>query len=69
MTDEEKDQAAVYLKLQENVQALVLNVITNELITNPMGTLAQQIAYIARHTIQNEMKQYRITKAGDYAQY
>ena len=62
MSDEE--QALAYIKLQENVKDLVLQVITNDLITNHVGSLRSQMEYMIRTTIQDELKQYRIVKVG-----
>lgn len=66
----EGEQAALaFVKLQDDVQELIVKAVTNELITNPSGTLAMQLSYITRHIMQEDMRQYRIVKAGEYAQY
>lgn len=64
MTAEEAEQAAAYLKLQENVSDLIVKTVTHELITNPSGALAMQLSYITRHNMQDELKLYRVTKIG-----
>ena len=69
MTDEEEEQAAAYLKLHDNVNGLIIKAITNELITNPSGTLAMQIGYIAKHNMQEDLRQYRVVKVGTIANY
>lgn len=62
--NEGEQQALAFVKLQDDVQELVVKAITNELITNPSGALAMQVGYIIRHTMQEEMRQYRMTKIG-----
>jgi hypothetical protein len=69
MTDEEKQQTEAYIKLQDNVQKLVISAVYDELVANPYGMLANHIRMILQSTINDEMKQYRITRTGQTAQY
>ena len=43
----EKDQAAAYLKLQDDVKELILSTVLEALVTNPSGELAGRILFMA----------------------
>ena len=67
MTDEEKDQAAAYLKLQDNVHALIVAAIYGELVGNPTGMLPNLLRIKIEERVQEEMRNYRVTKIGHTA--
>lgn len=74
---DEKDQAAAYLKLQDDVKALILEAVEQELRTNPWGTFASYIRQIAvdvtrnesRTIMDREIQNYRIVYKGTTANY
>ncbi len=72
---DEKDQAAAYLKLQDDVKTLILDTVMEEIAKNPWGSLATHIRNIAvdatrnnaRETIDREIQNYRIVYKGTTA--
>lgn len=73
MTDEEKDAASAYLKLHEDVKALILTTIKEEFQRNPYGPLAMEIGQIAsgyaKMILDREIQNYRIVYRGNTASY
>ena len=67
--DEAEQQSLAFVKLQEDVQKLILNVVVNDLITNHTGVLRAQIEFMVKAVIQQEMQQFRVTKVGYSATY
>ena len=69
--------AAAYMKLQEDVKALILETVRMELMNNPHGLLGTQIRHMALTSIQNdaraildrEIQSYRIVYRGTTAAY
>ena len=73
MTEEEKNQAAAYIKLQDDVKELILGTVVRELQTNPYGVLSMLIQSIsannAKTIIDREVQNYRIVYRGNTASY
>ena len=73
MTDEEKNAAAAYIKLHEDVRQLVLTIVTKELTERPYDSFASLLgSHIARMIteqglIRNELHNYRIVYKGTTA--
>ena len=73
----EEDQAAAYLKLQEDTKALILDTVEQELRHNPWGTFASRFRQIAvdvtrnesRTIMDREIQNYRIVYKGTTANY
>ena len=65
----EELHAAAYIKLQENVEQMVVDAIKNELSDQPFGVLAQKIRWIIKEELNQEIKQYRVTRVGQTASY
>ena len=67
MTEEEKQQAAAFLKLQEDVKQLVLDAVTQELQYSPYGPFATAVRNIINVQMTNELHNYRIVMKGNTA--
>jgi hypothetical protein len=65
----DEKEAAAYIKLQENVQELIVSSVYGELLANPHGMLANHIKMLLQQTIKDEMKQYRVVRMGQTATY
>lgn len=73
MTEEEKNNAAAYVKLHEDVKQLILTTVVEELQRNQYGTLSSLIQTIAaghaKTIIDREIQNYRIVYRGNTASY
>ena len=72
MTDEEKNAAAAYIKLQFDVKKLILDVVRNELAGNPHSEFSTNLAWFVRnhvidHELRSQMNNYRIVYKGTTA--
>ena len=72
MTDEEKNAAAAYIKLQDDVKKLILDVVRNELMGNPHSEFSTNLAWFVRnhvidHELRSQMNNYRIVYKGTTA--
>lgn len=72
MTDEEKNAAAAYIKLQDDVKKLILDVVRNELRYNPHGEFSMHVStfvsnYVIDHELRSQMNNYRIVYKGTTA--
>lgn len=72
MTDEEKNAAAAYLKLQDDVRRLILDVVQNELAYNPHSEFSTRISafmrdHVINHELRTQMNNYRIVYKGTTA--
>ena len=73
----DEDQAAAYLKLQDDVKQLILETVEQEIKTNPWGMFASQVRQIAvdvtrneaRTIMDREIQNYRIVYRGTHANY
>jgi hypothetical protein len=71
------NNAAAYMKLQDDVKTLILETVEKELRTNPWGMFATHIRNIAvdvtrnnsREIIDREIQNYRIVYKGTMANY
>lgn len=74
MTDEDKNTAAAYIKLHDDVRKLILDVVQNELAHNPHGEFSTHISafmreHVINHELRTQMNNYRIVYKGTTAQY
>ena len=73
MTEEEKINAAAYMKLQLDVRQLILDTVITELQANPYGVLSMTLQNVAanhaRTIMDREIQNYRIMYRGSTANY
>lgn len=73
MTEDEKNQAAAFVKLHEDVRALVVRAVIEELASNPYGTLTSMLKTLVSQEVsmhlQTQMQNYRIVQRGTTASY
>lgn len=73
MTEEDKNAAAAYLKLQDDVRKLVVDLVVHELRYHVNGELCSAIANAitpySRMLIDREINNYRITYRGTTANF
>ena len=72
MTDEEKNAAAAYIKLHDDVRKLILDVVRNELTYNPHSEFSTHVStflrnYVIDHELRAQMGNYRIVYKGTTA--
>ena len=72
MTQEEKDAAAAYLKLQFDVKKLILDTVAKEVTENPHSEFSTRISafmrdYVINHELRTQMNNYRIVYKGTTA--
>ena len=73
MEEQEKDQAAAYIKLHEDVRKLILDTVVQELQEQPYGMLSSLVqttaAHHAKSIVDREIQNYRIVYRGGTASY
>lgn len=73
MTEEDKNTAAAYLKLQDDVRKMVVETLLHELRYNPSSELgsviANAVAPYSRVLIDREINNYRVVYRGTTASY
>jgi hypothetical protein len=69
MTDEDKQAAEAYVKLHEDVKAVVLVTVIDELHKNPWGPLAAAVRGLVITEMNQQMQNYRIVQRGNTASY
>lgn len=72
MEEQEKDQAAAYIKLHEDVRKLILDIVMQELADRPYDHFASTLStHVARHALphalREELGNYRIVRKGETA--
>jgi len=67
MTEEEQRAAEAYLKLHENVREVVLSHVLQEVKNHPHSELASAIRWHIAMTLQEELKNFRVTRVGQTA--
>jgi hypothetical protein len=72
MTDEEKNAAAAYIKLQFDVKKLILEAIAKEVTENPSGEFSTKLiwfvrSYVVEPEMKSQMGNYRIVYKGTTA--
>ena len=70
---DEKDQAAAYLKLQDDVRQLIVDTVVQELQAQPYGVLSLTLQTLAANhaktIMDREIQNYRIVYRGSTANY
>lgn len=70
---EEENQAAAFVKLHEDVRALVVKAVIEELAANPYGALSGMLKTLVSQEmslhLQTQMQSYRIVQRGTTASY
>jgi hypothetical protein len=70
---EEENQAAAFVKLHEDVRALVVKAVIEELAMNPFGALSGMLKTLVSQEmpahLQTHMQNYRIVQRGNTASY
>lgn len=74
MTEEDKQAAAAYIKLHEDVKTLILDTVIEELKTRPYDAFSLTLSnHLATHVLpgalRGELQNYRIVQKGQTAGY
>lgn len=72
MTDEDKNTAAAYIKLHDDVRKLILDIVQNELAYSPHSEFSAKLVWFVRnhvidHELRTQMNNYRIVYKGTTA--
>jgi hypothetical protein len=69
MSEEEKAAAAAYVKLHENVEKLILDIVQAEIKVNFYGAFGGQLKTFIQTIINEEMRNFRVGRVGQTLPY